>query len=120
MAATKGTLNKVQAKTPVVMQEGLTIPLADLSVAEDSGWRATDPKRVQELLDLFLSGQYGLGILKPPSVLVFDGAPQLAEDGRRRLNDGKHTICALQEAATILADAEKCMQHEWSEAFLQY
>ena len=119
MAATRGTLNMVKAKTPVVKEEDLFLPLDDLSVAEDSGWRATDPKRVQELLDLFLSGQYGLGILKPPSVLVFDGAPKLASDGRRRLNDGKHTIRALQEAATILADEEKSMQHEWSEALLR-
>jgi hypothetical protein len=57
---------------------------------------------VQELKETFLAGDYGLNILKKPSLLYADGSPKCGTDGNRLLCDGKHTIYALQEVKKIL------------------
>ena len=74
------------------------VPLDDFSMGEDSGWREHDADRVQQLIDIFKSGEYGSTTLSIPSVLMGQHGDVLLsrEDGRYRINNGRSTISALK------------------------
>ena len=99
---------------PKVVQDVALVKIEDVSVENDSGWRPVDPGRVKELVSLFLSGQYGIGLLRPPSIIQQSGAPKNASDGRQCLSDGKQTMCALAKVKQIYEDADQCEAHEWT------
>ncbi len=83
------------------------MPVMDISVAADSGWRPLDEPRVTELMQAFRQGEFGLGILVMPSVLCHAGVPKVSvHDGRRRVNNGKSTVCALQRLQQEAAGGE--------------
>ena len=46
------------------------IPLADISVEEDSGWRPVDAQHMADLRAVVLNGDYGNTTLAKPSVLL--------------------------------------------------
>ena len=74
------------------------IPLADISVADDSGWREIDDERCTELQDVILDGSWGATALKGPSLIADDsGKLQFCTiDGKAILFDGKHLVTVLQ------------------------
>ena len=74
----------------------LVIPVHEVSTDKDSGWRDIDPRRVQELVTSFRQGDYGINILRKPSILYENNAPALAGDGCYKLSDGKATFAALK------------------------
>ena len=76
------------------------VQIDEISLEEDSGWRPIDPRRVQELKDAFLRGEYGQGLLRKPSLLWFAGKGKLSSNGAPRLADGKATFAALAELKT--------------------
>ena len=86
---------------PTVLDDSFLMPLMDISVCADSGWRPLDSKRVEALEAAFLRGEYGMNILKKPAVLSADGTTkglkETGTDGNAVLVDGKHCIAALQE-----------------------
>ena len=85
---------------PEVCAEHL-VDIDEVSLEEDSGWRAIDPARVQELKDAFMRGEYGQNILRKPSLLFWQGAPKIsAKDGKILLADGKATFAALKALRT--------------------
>ena len=45
------------------------IRLADLSTAEDSGWRAVNNRRVSEIVEVLKAGDFGKTTLAKPSVV---------------------------------------------------
>ena len=62
------------------------------------GWvQALDPTRVWQLTEAFRAGDFGVNILKKPSLLEFDQQPKLDAQGARLLCDGKHTVAALKD-----------------------
>jgi len=68
--------------------------LVDLiSCAEGSGWRKIDVARKDELKALFLNGQYGMTVLGGVQLLHEEEDP----DGHVLVDDGLHTVTALQE-----------------------
>ena len=80
------------------------IPLDQLSVAADSGWRDLDPIHVAELEMVVRSGRWGQTTLARPSVLEASGRKVVSlEDGRFALNNGLHAIKALQNVAKAIA-----------------
>ena len=93
----------------------IVIALNDLSTSEDSGWREVSRRRVEELKSEFLNGQFGMNVLKRPSVLDFAEQPVMSMDGRRKIADGKHTIVALGELMTLWADENEHDNHVWTE-----
>ena len=105
-------------RAPVVVREGFTVKIEDISLAEDSGWRPVDAERVEELVQTFLGGQYGLGLLKAPSIIQQDGKPKMASDGRQRLSDGKNTMTALTRVKSIYSSEEQRAQHEWTQSLV--
>lgn len=86
---------------PVTVKEGELVKISDVSVAADSGWREVNQRRVDELVDSFKTGLYGVGLLRRPSILSAHGAVKLASDGRSTLMDGKHTFVALAILAEL-------------------
>ena len=81
------------------VRDTVRLPLDDISVAEDSGWRVLDEDRVSELLDVFKHGDFGATTLAMPSILCDDDSKPILsrEDGRARLNNGKSTVAALKK-----------------------
>ena len=87
----------------------------DASIAADSGWRAVDKRRVAELVETFLAGEYGNNILRKPSVFHdAGGKPRAAGDGRAKLCDGKHTFAALRELKELFAEDEAADEQQQS------
>ena len=85
-----------KAKAPKLIRSE-TLPLQDISVAEDSGWREIDSERVEELEKVILDGGWGATSLKGPS-LISDDSGKLQHsttDGKTVLFEGKHLVQAL-------------------------
>ena len=79
------------------------IPLLELSVAEDSGWRSLDATHVATLEETVRGGAWGQTTLVRPSVLHENGKKcTSAEDGRYMLNNGLHAVKALMNVAAEL------------------
>ena len=88
--------------------EARVVKIEDVSIEASSGWRALDAKRVAVLRKLFEDGEYGVNILRKPSLVHDNGSLQKASDGLLRLSDGKHTFAALREVAgAVTADPER-------------
>ena len=84
------------------------IPLAELSVAEDSGWRTLDESHVKALEETVRGGAWGQTTLVRPSVLQ-EGEKKCvsAEDGRYLLNNGLHAVKALMNVAAEVETMEE-------------
>ena len=67
------------------------IPLTELSVAEDSGWRSLDESHVKALEETVRGGAWGQTTLVRPSVLQ-EGEKKCvsAEDGRYVRTQSRH------------------------------
>ena len=91
------TLLAMAGKTPTVLSTEV-IPLKDISVAEDSGWRPTDPGRIADLRKRFETGECGMGVRAIPSIRTgSDGHKMLStHDGCFRLSNGKATVNVLK------------------------
>ena len=97
-----------RALAPKLVQESMLVKIDDVSTEEDSGWRAVDAARVAELVHIFRAGDFGMNILRKPSVLYEGGNPKLASNGKMMLSDGKATFVALAEIAVMMKeDGEK-------------
>ena len=81
------------------------IPLNELSVCEDSGWRSLEASHVKSLEETVRGGAWGQTTLVRPSVLQ-EGEKKCTskEDGRYVLNNGLHAVKALMNVA---AEVEK-------------
>ena len=84
--------SKSKAKTDEFVRSEL-LPVGEVSISKDSGWRPLDQGRVQELVADFKDGAYGQNTLAPPSII--DGGV-CASDGKRRLDNGLQSVAALQ------------------------
>ena len=82
---------------PKVVVASMTVAIEDVSLAEDSGWREIDQARVAELRQSFEGGQYGMNLLKKPSLLQESGQRLTCKDTLLKLADGKHTFQALSD-----------------------
>ena len=80
--------------TPKVVVASTTVAIDDVSLSEESGWRSVDKARVAELIQIFEEGQYGVNLLKKPSLLYF-GQRLSCKDGAWKLADGKHAFSGL-------------------------
>ncbi len=107
---------------PKIIAETLKVSVGNVSTESDSGWRGADARRVEELIEMFVRGDFGLVSAKP-SVLMqsTDNKPVLAGDGLIKLADGKHTFAALKEVQLrITEDQQKPEEerHTWSAMLL--
>ena len=89
----------------------------------DSGWRKIDERRVKELHETFLQGDYGLNIQRKPALVKFahestDHA--VCSDGKARLADGKHTFTAMSRIWAVFREnkGEVPDGQEWSPALV--
>ena len=90
------------------------IPLDELSVAEDSGWRSLDASHVKTLEETVRGGAWGHTKLVRPSVLEEGGKKSTsAEDGRYLLNNGLHAVKALMNLAAELEAADSGGSPDW-------
>ena len=62
-----------QTAAPKTATESTLVALEDISIANDSGWRAIDRARVDELKACFERGEYGQNLLRKPSILQYVG-----------------------------------------------
>ena len=88
------------------------IPLEEISVADDSGWRELAQGHVAELRATILNGDYGSTTLAKPSLLV-DQADKIVlsgVDGCYVINNGKHFVAALQQLAPSFEEARKAAE----------
>ena len=113
---------KVAAKSVIaqtVLNESFLVQIDDVSIEEDSGWRPLVERRIAELESTFEAGDYGINILRRPSILAENGDAASASDGRKRLSDGKHTFAALRRMK-MRFDADQALPAEqqltWSSA----
>ena len=86
----------------------MRVPLNQLSMACDSGWRFLDATHTQTLEEVVRDGDWGLTTLARPSILQESGTGKRlvsTEDGRYLVNNGLHAIKALQNVAAVLATA---------------
>ena len=102
------------AVIPNEVTKSLLVALEDVSVARDSGWRDEDRERVEELKHEFLIGQYGMNVLKKPSLLQWAGQPKVCLDGRRKLGDGKQTFIALMECKQLWQNEDEAGKYDWT------
>jgi len=114
---------KVAAKVfaPKTILESHNVEVDDVSIEDDSGWRDLDPRRVQQLVETFIAGDFGTNILRKPSILMENGTAQTASNGKIRLSDGKATFAALAEVQRMIAEDQKKPAEEqkaWSEKLL--
>ena len=110
--APKGPAVSSLIQPKVLKQE--KIKLDDVDVSEESGWQELNAQRVQDLVNEFLLGIYGLKVLKDPMIRCVNGVPKLATSGKAKLGDGKHKSTALKQCQQIYEDANECDQHQWS------
>ena len=92
-------------------------PLMDIGVGTDSGWRETDEQRVQDLIDTFKRGEFGINVLANPSILLYDGLFKVDVGGKTRLANGKSAITALQRLKPEIEDLKTSAPTEWPEWF---
>ncbi|OLP92330.1 hypothetical protein AK812_SmicGene25877 [Symbiodinium microadriaticum] len=81
---------KLTAPTKKAFQK---IPLEDLSLAHDSGWRSIDETFVATLVESITSGQWGQSIFA--GVTVLGPSDLSAEDSRRLIDNGKQCVAAF-------------------------
>ena len=112
--AAKGKGKKVRV-APRTIQDNVTVSLDEISVGSESGWRASDPARVTELQTIFEGGEYGMNLLRKPSILAQAGQPLRCSDGLLKLADGKHSIQAL---LMLRASSQPSKLEEYSEALV--
>ena len=87
--------NPINAQPKVIRTE--RVKLSDISTAADSGWREKDDARIEEMATMFRAGEFGVGILTIPSLLMVHGQPKLSvDDGKTLINNGMSTIEALK------------------------
>jgi hypothetical protein len=79
--------------------------------------QALDHNRVAQLAESFRAGDYGVNIMKKPSLLEFGRQPKIDAQGARLLCDGKHTIAALKELGAELA-ANDSLAETWTNALV--
>ena len=103
---------------PIVVNEDFVIEVRDVSVEASSGWREVDGRRVQQLVDCFLAGDYGVNILRKPSLLQEDERLKLAGDGLVALCDGKHTFAALR-IVQAMYENEATGDIKWSQPLVR-
>ena len=94
------------------------VRLDEVDLSEESGWRAINNDRVDELLQEFLQGNYGLNVLKDPMLRGKDGEPRISKDQKLLLADGKHKFTALQRAFSIYESQEEHDKYEWTESLV--
>ena len=86
---------------PTVVKDSFLVLLEDISTAADSGWCQLDSTRLIALREAFMCGEYGMNILKKPSILSVDGTTNTLKktttDGNFVIVDGKHCIQALKD-----------------------
>ena len=51
-----------QKITPKIIQSSVSVAITDVSLDVSSGWRDLNQKRVDELKQAFLDGEYGLNV----------------------------------------------------------
>eukprot|EP00439_Symbiodinium_sp_Y106_P023223 s4801_g2.t2 len=95
----------------------LKIPLEDLSIAHDSGWRSIDENSVATLVGNITSGQWGQSIFGGVTVL---GPTDLSSVDSRRLTDnGMQSVAAfLQDPAWV--KAEELAESQLSRIYIHY
>ena len=76
---------------PVFVQNA-NVSLEKLSLGEQSGWRNASPSRVQELMQLFVAGQFGQGTQSGVQILGIQDV-----DGGTIIDDGISTVDALMQ-----------------------
>ena len=86
--------------------------LEDLSLEEDSGWRALDITHVEDLKLKILQGEYGQTTMSAPSLLInqSDLAIHSSIDGRYLLDNGKHWIAALVDIKQVYKEVKSTLQ----------
>lgn len=89
-----------QSLAPTLVKE-LVVKIEEVSTQKDSGWRDIDERRVLELITSFRQGDYGINILRKPSILWENNSAVLAGDGHYKLSDGKSTFAALTRLKAI-------------------
>ena len=95
--APKGKQAVKQLVAPTKTIPSIVVSLNDVSLEASSGWRGLDSERVSELKATFRRDEYGLNLLRKPTLLAHGDRPKLTESGLKRLADGKHTFAALRE-----------------------
>ena len=74
---------------PRVLKGSERVKLCDISVESGvSGWREPNNERQNELLEVFLAGSYGMSTLSRPTLLMFDGAKKLDNNGNQIIDNG--------------------------------
>jgi hypothetical protein len=99
-----GATQGAAAKTVV---GSVRIPIGEVSLAADSGWRSLDGVRVDELKASFERGEYGQNLLRKPTLINHVGQPILCTDGLLKIADGKHTFQALMELQEKMVDNDQ-------------
>ena len=77
------------------------IAIEDVDLTSESGWRELNPARVSDLLKEWKDGNYGLCIMKEPSIRCVNGKPKMSKEGKLLLADGKHKFKSLCEAKEL-------------------
>ena len=101
-------------QAPKTVEASILIPIDDVCTVDDGIWRPLNSDRVRELEEAFLTGQYGMHILKIHALRNANGAAKLGLDGPRRLLDGKHVFQALKNVKKIYEDEEERSKYEWT------
>ena len=97
--STKKAKTTTTVVAPNVVAESQRVRINDVDVSDESGWRAVDRSRVDELKETFRKGQFGINLLRRPTCLWAHGKHILSTGGNILLLDGKHTFVALGELA---------------------
>ena len=103
--ASKDIRVKAKNKAPTTVKTE-RVPLCDISVAKDSGWRALNNRHVTALASKFRKGEYGHNILGVPRIRLGCATKEplvSSMDGKYMLNNGKCCIQALLQLAGRLA-----------------
>ncbi len=105
---------------PIVI-DSARVKVESISVEQDSGWRPDDDARTAELIQTFLSGEFGFGTLTIPAVLVDkkdkpDSYMASGRDGLIRLANGKSTVRALQHI--MKEHGQNVEEAEWAQGAL--
>ena len=95
----------------------------------DSGWRKIDERRVKELHETFLRGDYGLNIQRKPALIKFahETDHAMCSDGKARLADGKHTFTAMSRILAVFRETKvkflkdkSGQQHWWTHCKMEW
>ena len=98
MALKSKASKKMEVVSPKVIFASRFMLVDDIDTSEESGWRATDLQRVDELFSSFMQdGHYGRTILSKPSLRSFGGQPKMGTaSGKQLLVDGKRAcVCCV-------------------------